>query len=318
MGDPKRIRKKYATPRHPWVGARIAEEKKLVREYGLRNKKEVWRMDTTLKQFKDRAKKLLARTDQQAQVEQHQLIERMTRLGLIKQGASFDDILGLPIEAVMNRRLQTLLVKKHLARTPKQARQMIIHRHITINGRVVTSPSKLVTLEEEAAIGFAPRSSFANENHPERFSEEELLRKKQKEAAKARKESGDEDEVLAFDEKAIEQAEVLAGEKKMDSVKEEATGEKQPASKEQQEAATSGPREATTGEAATQEKAPAVTKSEDAPATQQEAPEEEKVTQEKEAEKKPQEQEEAAEQKSEGEPEQAGEEKRAEPKEGEE
>ncbi len=220
MGDPRKVRKKYETPRHPWVGSRIAEEKRLKYAYGLKNKKEAWRMATTLKRFKDRAKRLFADNSPQATVEQQQLLSRMTRLGLIKQGAGFEAILGLPIEAVMDRRLQTILLKKHLARTPKQARQMITHRHITVGGKVVTSPSYLVSLDEEATVGFVSRSAFANEQHPERFSEEELLRKKQKEEAKQKKEKVVDEEIATFDEKAIEQAEVLVGEKKVESVEE--------------------------------------------------------------------------------------------------
>jgi len=220
MGDPRKVRKKYETPGHPWVGSRIAEEKKLVYAYGLRNKAEVWRMATTLKRFKDRAKTLLAHTGSQAQVEKQQLLQRLVRLGLVKQGAGFDDVLGLPIEAIMDRRLQTVLIKKQMARTPKQARQMITHRHVKLGGKVVTSPSHLVTLDDEASISFAPRSSFVSEQHPERFSEEELLKKKAKLEAKAKKAVTNEtEEAATFDEKAIENAEVLAGEKKVDSVK---------------------------------------------------------------------------------------------------
>ncbi len=227
MGDPRKVRKKYETPRHPWVGSRIAEEKKLVYAYGLRNKAEVWRMGTTLKRFKDRAKRLLAQSGKQAQVEQQQLLERLTRLGLIKQEAGFDDVLGLPIEAIMDRRLQTILIRKHLARTPKQARQMITHRHVKLGGKVVTSPSHLVTLDDEASISFAPRSAFVSEQHPERFSEEELLKKKAKLEAKAKKAmQGEAEEAATFDEKAIENAEVLAGEKKVDSVKDVVKEEK--------------------------------------------------------------------------------------------
>jgi small subunit ribosomal protein S4 len=177
-------------------------------------------MGTQLSRFKDRAKKLLARTDKQAQKESQQLIDRMVSLGLLKSGATFDDILGLSIKDVMERRLQTLLIKKMLARTPKQARQMITHRHVTLKGQVVTSPSYLVSVDEEPTITFVNRSAFVNEAHPERFSEEELLRKKQKEESKKQKvKAGTEEEAATFDPAAIEQAEVLSGEKKVESVK---------------------------------------------------------------------------------------------------
>jgi small subunit ribosomal protein S4 len=213
MGDPKKIRKKYQTPMHPWQASRIEEERALRTEYGLGSKKEIWKMVSTLTLFKDRAKKLLAQTGKQAELEQKQLVGRLAKLGLVSMAASVDDILGLSVKDVMNRRLQTLMVRKHLARTAKQARQMIIHRHVVLAGKVVTSPSHLVSVDEEAGIGFVARSKFLNEQHPERFSEAELEVKRQKEEAKKKKVVKEEPEVLAFDEKEIAKAEVLVGEK---------------------------------------------------------------------------------------------------------
>lgn len=221
MGDPRKIRKSYQTPNHPWVGSRIEDERNLRQEFGLGNKKEIWRMGSVLSQFKDRAKKLLARRDKQAEIEQQQLISRMTKLGLIKQGAGFDDILGLGIKDVLQRRLQSVMIKQHLARTPKQARQMITHRHVTVDGKVVTSPGFLVTVSEESNIMFVNRSPFVSAEHPERFSEEELKQKHEREESKTKKTDNTDEEVLAFSEKDIEQAEVLAGEKKVESVTEE-------------------------------------------------------------------------------------------------
>ncbi len=213
MGDIKKIRKKYETPMHPWVGSRIEEERGLLKEYGLRNKKEVWKMNSTVTRFKDRAKHLLAQQGTQADREREQMFGRAARLGLLKQGAGFDEILGLAIKDVLDRRLDTLLVKRHLALTAKQARQMVTHRHVVIGEKMITSPGYLVNVDEEQLIGFAPSSGFFNEQHPERLSEEELAAKQAK-GEKRKAEKTDAEEVLAFDEKSIEEAEVLAGEKK--------------------------------------------------------------------------------------------------------
>ena len=49
MGDPKKQRKKYETPLHPWQGERILAEKKIMEEYGLKNKKEIWKMNSMLR-----------------------------------------------------------------------------------------------------------------------------------------------------------------------------------------------------------------------------------------------------------------------------
>ena len=212
MGDIKKIRKKYQTPMHPWSASRIASERVVVKEYGLTNKKQLWKMTSLLSRLKDRAKLLIAQQGTQAEREREQLFARMTRLGLIKQGASFDDILGLNVNSIMARRLDTLLVRKHLARTAKQARQMIIHRHVSLGTKMVTSPSYLVGVDEESTITFAAASPFLNEAHPERFSEEELRLQREKADAKKKTEKKKEDEVITFDEKAIKEAEALVGE----------------------------------------------------------------------------------------------------------
>lgn len=220
MGDIKRIKKKYETPNHPWIGSRIEEERTLKRVYGLRNKKEIWKMKGILTRFKDRAKQLIAQTGKQADLEREQLLSRMSRLSLLKSGATFDEILGLQIDVVMERRLQSILVKKNLARTMKQARQMITHSHVMVGGKMITAPGYMVTVADEAAISFAKSSAFLNEQHPERFSEEELMKKVAKKTKKAEEKDNvkvEEEAPPTFDEKSIDETEVLVGEKKADS-----------------------------------------------------------------------------------------------------
>lgn len=194
MGDPRRIRKKYEGPRHPWIGSRIEEERTLKQQFGTKNKKEIFRMGTVLKRFKDQAKALSSRFDKQAKAEQEQMMNKMVSLGLVKSGAELDDILGLSVTDVMNRRLQTVMVKRLLARSPNQARQLITHGHVMVNGKIITSPGYLVRVEEESNISFRPKSPFNNDNHPERFSEEELKTKEEKANAKANKQKKAESE----------------------------------------------------------------------------------------------------------------------------
>ncbi len=166
MGDPRKQRKKYTTPRHPWEQDRMDAEDELVRQYGLRGKKEIWRAETVLRTFRRQARRLLSASGDQAQKEAKQLLARLQRLGLIKPGATLDDILGLTIENVLDRRLQTVVYKKHLAKSPRQARQLITHGHIDVEGRRVTVPSYLVSVEEEGQLSHKPGSSFAERIKP--------------------------------------------------------------------------------------------------------------------------------------------------------
>jgi len=168
MGAPKHLRKKYATPSHPWQKGRIEQEKVILQEYGLKNKKEIWRMDSLLRRFKQQAKSLIARTDAQSKKEEKQLIDRLVRLNLVKENAKMDDILGLDIKNVMDRRLQTQVFSKGFARSTKQARQFITHGHVMIGEKKITIPSYLVKQDEENLIRFDERSSLTSPDHPER------------------------------------------------------------------------------------------------------------------------------------------------------
>ena len=184
MGDPKKTRKKYDTPSHPWQGDRITEEKALSKEYGLHNKKEIWRMETKLKNFKDQVKALASRIDEQSKLEQKQLVDRLVSLGLMKASDPMDIILGLTNKDMFERRLQTVLVRKGLARTMKQSRQFITHGHVMVYKKKITFPSYIVGLKEEALIEFMPTSTLSKDDHPERIikevSKEKIVKKEGK------------------------------------------------------------------------------------------------------------------------------------------
>lgn len=167
MGDPKKIRKKYTPPSHPWQRVRIDAERLLVKEYGVKNKREIWKMAALLSSFTSQAKKLIIGTTEQALLEKQNLIKKLQRYGFLGADPTVDQILGLTLHDIMKRRLQTIVYKKGLAHSANQARQFIVHKHIIVGNKKVSSPSYLVSLEEEGNIHFAPSSSFAKEDHPE-------------------------------------------------------------------------------------------------------------------------------------------------------
>ena len=190
MGDPKKTRKKYETPHHPWNKDRIEEERVLVREYGMVNKREVYKMRSVLKDFKDQAKKLIALKTAQAEREKQQMLAKLKKLGLLKETSSIDPILELTLRDVLERRLQTQAYKKGLAKTVKQARQFIVHGHVMIGGKKMTSPSYILSTEEEGSINFASHSKLNDVEHPERFVREDAKKevKKEKKTEKEGKE----------------------------------------------------------------------------------------------------------------------------------
>ena len=144
----RRSRKKYETPRRPWDKARIEEEKKLMRLYGLRRKREIWRAEAIVRKYRRIARALIAKKDKKIE---RMLLDKLSKLGIL-EAQSIDDVLGMTVENILERRLQTVVWRKGLANTPKQARQLIVHGHIAINGRKVTWPSYIVPKDEEDKI----------------------------------------------------------------------------------------------------------------------------------------------------------------------
>merc|ERR1712178_471615 len=92
---PKKYRnykKTSKTPRKPFDRDRLISELKVVGQFGLRCKREVWRV----------------------------------QLSLLKEGErSLDYVLGLTLDQFLERRLQTVLVKKDMAKSVHHARVLL-------------------------------------------------------------------------------------------------------------------------------------------------------------------------------------------------
>jgi len=170
MGDPKRQRRKYETPRFPWRTDVLQSELKILGQYGLRNKRELWRHETMLSRFREMARSLLGMPTEERQKLERQLLNRLNRLGMLPETAALDDVLDLSIEDILERRLQTIVFRKGLAKSIHQARQLIAHGHIAISGQRVPSPSYLVLRDEEANLTYAPTSNISDPKHPLRES----------------------------------------------------------------------------------------------------------------------------------------------------
>jgi small subunit ribosomal protein S4 len=166
MGDPRRQRKKYATPRFPWRTDILQEELKLLGQYGMRNKHELWRHETTLSNFRGIARSLIGRSAEERKKMENELVARLKKLGVLHETAVLDDVLDLTIEDLLERRLQTIVFRKGMGKTIQQTRQLITHGHISVGNRKVTIPSYIVTTEEEHQIAYTPRSPLANATHP--------------------------------------------------------------------------------------------------------------------------------------------------------
>jgi len=169
MGDPKKQRKKFDTPRFRWRKDVLQEELKLLGQYGLRNKHELWRHKTSLSKMRGIARSLISKSVEERTKMENELIATLKKKGILQETAVLDNVLDLTIDDILERRLQTIVFRKGLARTTFQSRQLITHGHITIDNRRVTIPGYIVRKEEESKIVYSLESTIANQEHPLRL-----------------------------------------------------------------------------------------------------------------------------------------------------
>ncbi len=165
----------YETPNHPFQSGRIAEERALLILYGLKNKVELWRAQSELRSYRREARKHLARHDESNQ-EEALFLAKLKRCGIVIQESHLEEILTLDVNTILERRLQTLVYRSGLANTIKQARQFIVHGHISLNGHCVDIPSYKVKVEEESSLQYDQFSSISDDSHPIRKPPGPLLK----------------------------------------------------------------------------------------------------------------------------------------------
>ncbi|WP_309492483.1 30S ribosomal protein S4 [Candidatus Hecatella orcuttiae] len=168
MGDPKKPRRRYESPRQPWQADVLAEELKLLGLFGLRNKRELWKHKTELTKYRNIARSLLGMPPEKRAKMEEELLSKLYKLGLIEKGGTVEDVLDLVVENILERRLQTVVFRQGLAKSLHQARQFITHGHIQVGEKKVTAPSYMVRRDEEGQLSFSPDSPFREEEHPVR------------------------------------------------------------------------------------------------------------------------------------------------------
>jgi small subunit ribosomal protein S4 len=168
MGDPRKPHKAFQTPRHPWRKDQLEEELHLVGDYGLRNKRELRRHETDLSQIRGIARTLLGQEEEARAQLERQYLTSLARRGILPESATVDNILDLNVKDLMERRLQTIVYRSGLAKSIHQARQFVIHGHISVAGDIVTVPSYVVHRDLESRIAFHQTSPLSNAQHPAR------------------------------------------------------------------------------------------------------------------------------------------------------
>tara|TARA_Y100000034_G_C6788559_1_gene352879 strand:+ start:369 stop:875 length:507 start_codon:yes stop_codon:yes gene_type:complete len=161
----KKEHKKYSKPKRPFNKERLEEEGEIKKEFGLKNKKEIWKSDSIVKSIKERAKKLISADEK----EQKALFARLKKIGL--NVSSIAEALSLDKKDYLKRRLQTVIRERKMVSTVKGARQLITHKKVSVDGNIINSPSYIVPVELENKILIknikAPEKKVALENKKE-------------------------------------------------------------------------------------------------------------------------------------------------------
>lgn len=157
MGDhPKNSRKMWRKPKRPLNYDLLSEELYVLGTYGLKNKRELWKAHTELSRIRNQARSLLALTQEVRSSKEPILMRSLTRIGLVKEDSTLDDVLNLKVTDLLSRRLQTVIQKKANIKSPYLARQAVVHGHVMIGERTINIPSYTVTIEEENQVSLSP------------------------------------------------------------------------------------------------------------------------------------------------------------------
>lgn len=144
----KNLKKQYETPNRAWNEERIQREDQLREDYGLKNKEEIYKAYSQLRNFRREARKLVGAESREAE----DILNKAYRLGLVKSDAEITDLLTLNVEDILNRRLQTAVDRRGHADSPKHARQLVTHGRVKVDGKRVNIPGYMLTTEEEKTI----------------------------------------------------------------------------------------------------------------------------------------------------------------------
>eukprot|EP01013_Petalomonas_cantuscygni_P013618 TRINITY_DN2806_c0_g2_i1.p1 TRINITY_DN2806_c0_g2~~TRINITY_DN2806_c0_g2_i1.p1 ORF type:complete len:194 (-),score=44.46 TRINITY_DN2806_c0_g2_i1:473-1030(-) len=160
MRNYRNFSKVYSAPRRAYEKERLDRELKLCGEFGLRCKREIWRVQRVLGKLRSAARFLLTlpENDVRRNVQGAAILRRCERYGLLtdEKAKKLDYVLALTVPEFLERRLQTVVFKQGLAKSVHHARCLIFQRHVAVNRQVVNVPSFLV--RSGSHIDFAARS----------------------------------------------------------------------------------------------------------------------------------------------------------------
>ncbi len=138
-----------------WSKSRIEADSKLIKEFGLKNEKELWKIQTELSKLRGNVRLLLSASESEnVKRISNNILNKLVKYGIAAPGVTLEKTLDLDETAFLERRLQSLVFRKGLAKSMAQSRQLITHGFIAISGRKIDKPSYRVAVSEEDKLGY--------------------------------------------------------------------------------------------------------------------------------------------------------------------
>jgi len=165
--------KTFKTPRRPFDKERLDKELKVCGEFGLKNKRELWRVQLLLSNIRKAARLLLTleEKDQKRMFEGDALLRRLTQLGLLtEENKQLDYVLQLTVNDFLERRLQTNVYKSGIAKSLHHARVLVRQGHIGVRNKKVNVPSFMVRVDSERYVDYLHSSPFGANGRPGRVA----------------------------------------------------------------------------------------------------------------------------------------------------
>lgn len=136
-----------------WNLQRIKSDNDIIEEYGLKNMRELWMAQSEISRIRGNVRSLLSGSSSNANMEKD-ILTNLSKKGISAQNPTLDQLLDIKESAILERRLQSIVFRKGMARTMKQARQLITHGFIAINANKVNKPGYIVSKTEEDKISY--------------------------------------------------------------------------------------------------------------------------------------------------------------------
>lgn len=175
-------RKVSRTPRRPYEKERLESEIKLAGKFGLRCKREIWRLNKKVMKIRKSASEMLTLepNDPRRVFQGEALVRRLRKMKLLKESSALDDVLNLKVEDLLERSLQTLVYRQGMAKSTHHSRVLIRQRQIAVKNKLVNVPSFAVNKDSESQIIYTENSFMTNPDYVGRTKRKNLKNKKDK------------------------------------------------------------------------------------------------------------------------------------------